>query len=64
MSPLEVKPRWRSIPAAQSELNTLVESGINGDALARQRQYSAYLDRRRLEFSATNVSPLTAVSVT
>jgi exodeoxyribonuclease-1 len=52
VSSLEAKPRWRSIPAAQWEINILVEEGIDGDALARQRQYAAYLDRRRLELLA------------
>nr|WP_283815650.1 hypothetical protein [Bradyrhizobium manausense] len=53
-TPLDAKPRWRSIPAAQRELKTLIESGINDDARARLSRYAAYLDRRWLEAQMQN----------
>jgi hypothetical protein len=43
--------------------NTLVERGIDGAALARQRRYAAYLYRRRLELLAPNFNPLAAAMV-
>jgi exodeoxyribonuclease-1 len=63
VSSLEAKSRWRSIPAAQWEMNTLVERGIDGAALAPQRRYAAYLYRRRLELLAPNFNPLAAAMV-
>jgi exodeoxyribonuclease-1 len=63
MSSLEAKSPWRSIPSAQWEINRLVEGGIDGDALARQRRYAAYLDRRGLELPAPNNNLLAAAMV-
>lgn len=42
--------RWRSIPAAQREVDALIASGLKGEALARQQRYADYLRERANEF--------------
>lgn len=46
-TPLDAQPRWRSILAVRQEMDTLTAGGLDDDALARQRRYAAYLDRRQ-----------------
>ncbi|MDE2813821.1 MAG: exonuclease domain-containing protein [Gemmatimonadota bacterium] len=46
LPPLNAVVPWRSIPAAQQELKTLLTNGLEGDDLANQLQYSEYLKER------------------
>lgn len=40
----DTKHRWRSIPAARQELETLLLAGLDDEAIERQRSYAFYLD--------------------
>ena len=52
MAPLNADVRWRSIPAAQRDVNTLVAAGLDGDDLASQLRYSDYLKDRADAFAS------------
>ena len=46
MVPLDTDIPWRSIPAARRDIDTLLASGLEGDALANQLRYLDYLKER------------------
>ena len=46
MAPLDTDIPWRSIPAARRDIDTLLASGLEGDALANQLRYLDYLKER------------------
>ena len=46
LSPVEAVVPWRSIPAAQQDVQTLLASGLDADDLATQLRYSDYLKER------------------
>ena len=46
MAPLDATVPWRSILAAQRDIDTLLASGLEGDALANQLRYLEYLKER------------------
>jgi len=54
MTPAGADVRWRSIPAAQREIEALIASGLKGDSLTLLHQYAAYLRERLSEIDADN----------
>jgi hypothetical protein len=56
MAPAGADVRWRSIPAAQREIEALIASGLKDDSLTlkQQQQYAAYLRERLSEIYADN----------
>lgn len=51
LSPLSAMVPWRSIPAAQREIKTLLSNGLQGDDIAKQLRYSEYLKERSEELA-------------
>jgi exodeoxyribonuclease-1 len=51
MAPISSKARWRSIPAAQRDLEAFIEKDLEGDQLANMVGYGEHLRRRASEYS-------------
>jgi len=62
LSPLDAIVPWRSIPAAQHDVQTLLASGLDADDLASQLRYSSYLEERADELAGQVGGTLTLPS--
>lgn len=51
MAPISAQVRWRSIPAAQRDLEALLKNGLENDRLTNLMAYGEHLRRRASEYS-------------